>query len=104
MNPFHPWNPVTHHAPMFVLDTSLPLEWYTKRMMSRYANDVFLKTAQSTVVVPTLWSNQLTEFLLLQLRGARLTIRQVEACITGVLHFAIVIDNEGPARAWSDYL
>src|SRR4051812_7406083 len=88
----------------FVLDGSVTMAWYFKDEMNDYANAVRDGMDQSLAVVPSLWSLEVANTIVMGERRKRSTPAQAATWLSFLGVLPIIVDSETTARAWGDTL
>ena len=92
------------HQAAFVLDCSVALAWYFQDEANAYARSVRQALAKTTAVVPALWPLEVANILVLGERRGRSTTADAAKWLGYLQWLPIRVDEETPARAWSDIL
>src|SRR4051794_28372588 len=88
----------------FVLDGSVTLVWGFEDESDAYAEAVLNSMPTLRADVPSLWSLEVANVLLVGERRGRLTTADATKFLSLLGTFPIVVDGETTARAWSDTL
>src|SRR3954453_9778770 len=88
----------------FVLDGSVTMAWYFKDEMNDYANAVRAGMDQSQAVVPSLWSLEVANTVVMGEGRNRSPPPQAATWLGFLSVLPIVVDGETTARAWGDTL
>ncbi len=88
----------------FVLDCSVTMAWYFKDEANVYANTVRKSLTGASALVPTSWPLEVANILALGERRQRSTAAEASKWLRYLQMLPIHIDEETPARAWSDIL
>src|SRR5207244_11718672 len=88
----------------FILDCSVTMAWYSKDEANAYANAVRSALSKARAIVPALWPLEVANILVLGERRQRSTEAEASKWLTYLQMLPIQIDEETPARAWSDTL
>jgi predicted nucleic acid-binding protein len=88
----------------FVLDCSVTMAWYFKDEADVYANTVRRALSRASAVVPALWPLEVANILVLGERRQRSTAAEASKWLRYLQVLPIHVDDETPARAWSDIL
>src|SRR3954454_21487701 len=88
----------------FVLDGSVTMAWYFKDESSQYADSVLAGLAAARAVVPSLWSLEVANTVLMGERRKRSTQSQAATWLGFLGALPIETDDETSARAWGDAL
>ena len=91
-------------ADLFVIDNSVVMSWCFKDETNRYADAVLDKLSESEAIVPSVWSSEVVNVLLVAERRKRL--KQVDSIrfITLLSQLPIVVEHEAPAQMMKDLL
>jgi predicted nucleic acid-binding protein len=89
---------------VFVLDCSITLAWFFEDEADAYAEAVEDSLASASAVVPSLWSLEVANGLLVGERRRRTTEAKVTQFLTLLRSLPITVDDETAARAWQDTL
>lgn len=89
---------------MFVLDGSVTMAWFFRDETDAYAEAVEDSLAHAEAVVPTLWSLEVANTLVVGERRKRSTESQAATWLSYLRALPIVIDDETALRAWDDTL
>jgi len=103
MMPLPHWNPVAYSPPTFVIDQTIPTEWWFGPPLG-FAVDVISRMTSTPVTVPGCWSLQLTDILLQFARNGRITLADVPRYLSYVSGFQVVVDIQTPFLAWNELL
>jgi predicted nucleic acid-binding protein len=87
----------------FIADSSVGVAW-TIASQARDDTDLLLEqvTAGASLVVPVLWPLEIANALLVLLRRKRILAKEHQQALAALANLALVVDDEGPRRAWSD--
>jgi predicted nucleic acid-binding protein len=88
----------------FILDCSVMMAWYFKDEANAYANTVRRALSAARAVVPALWPLEVANILVLGERRGRSTEADATKWLNYLQMLPIHVDDETPARAWSDIL
>jgi predicted nucleic acid-binding protein len=88
----------------FILDTSITLAWFFEDEADAYAEAVEDSLASAVAFVPSLWHLEVANALVVGARRKRTTEAKVTHFLTLLSRLPITVDDETPARAWSDTL
>jgi predicted nucleic acid-binding protein len=88
----------------FVLDGSVTMAWYFKDEMNDYANAVRDGMAKSQALVPSLWSPEVANTVVMGERRKRSTPAQAATWLSLLGVLPIAVDGETTARAWGETL
>lgn len=88
----------------FVLDCSVTMAWYFQDEANVYANTVRRALIRASAVVPALWPLEVANILVLGERRQRSTAAEASKWLRYLQVLPIHVDDETPARAWSDIL
>jgi predicted nucleic acid-binding protein len=88
----------------FVLDCSIAMAWLFNDEATPKTADLLNRLATETALVPAWWFVEITNVLALAERKGRITPAQSEAFIADVGKLEIELDDEAPARAFTDLL
>jgi predicted nucleic acid-binding protein len=88
----------------FVLDCSLTMAWYFKDGADAYAKSVRKSLIKLNAIVPGLWPLEVANILVLGERRQRSTEAEASKWLSYLQMLPIRVDDETPARAWSDIL
>src|SRR5438270_6411597 len=88
----------------FVLDCSVTMAWYFKDEANAYANSVRRSLNGGRALVPALWPLEVANILVLGERRRRSTVADTSKWLGYLQLLPIRIDDETPARAWSEIL
>ncbi len=89
---------------VFVLDCSITLAWFFEDEADGYAEAVEDSLASASAVVPSLWSLEVANGLLVGERRRRTTEAKVTQFLALLRSLPITADDETAARAWSETL
>ncbi len=88
----------------FVLDGSVTLAWFFEDEADAYAESIEDSLAIAQAVVPTLWSLEVANGLLVGERRKRTTEAKATQFLTLLSSLPIAVDPETAVRAWKDTL
>ncbi len=88
----------------FVLDCSVTMAWYFKDEANAYVTSVRKGLGRDNAVVPALWPIEVANILVLGERRQRSTAAEASKWLRFLQQLPIRVDDETPARAWSDIL
>ena len=91
-------------AQEFVLDCSVTMAWYFKDESSSYSRAVRKALSDLRAVVPGLWPLEVANILGLAERRKRSGEAETSKWLSLLHLLPIRVDDETPARAWSDIL
>jgi predicted nucleic acid-binding protein len=91
-------------AEAFVLDCSVTMAWYFKDEAHAYANAIRTALGGVAAVVPALWPLEVANILVMGERRKRSTEAEARVWLEYVRRLPIRVEDETPARAWSDIL
>ena len=91
-------------ADCFVIDNSVVMSWCFNDETNRYADAVLDKLSESEAIVPSVWSLEVVNVLLVAERRKRL--KQVDSVrfITLLSQLPIAVEHEAPAQMMKDLL
>ena len=91
-------------ADLFVIDNSIVMSWCFNDETNRYADAVLDKLSESEAIVPSVWSLEVVNVLLVAERRKRL--KQVDSVrfITLLSQLPIAVEHEAPAQMMKDLL
>ena len=104
MTTMQPWFPSAAGPPDFVLDVSAAFSWPLAGNYSPYASGLMMRMMSSIAAVPGTWASELAQMLRDAERAGRGTTSKSDLFLQGIHRFAIHVDAEVSARAWSDIL
>jgi predicted nucleic acid-binding protein len=88
----------------FVLDCSVTMAWYFKDEPNSYASAVRRALGAGRAKVPALWPIEVANILVLGERRGRSTQAEASKWFRYLQMLPIDVDDETPARAWSDVM
>jgi predicted nucleic acid-binding protein len=88
----------------FVLDGSVTLAWYFRDEADAYADAIAARFPAVGAVVPTVWTLEVANAVLMGERRKRSTAAQAARWLGYLGSLPITVDEESAARAWSDVL
>jgi predicted nucleic acid-binding protein len=91
-------------ADQFVLDGSVALAWYFADEADAYADSIVARFPNAEAFVPTIWSLEIANALLIGERRKRSTVAQATAWVGFLSSLPITVDHETSTRAWTDII
>ena len=88
----------------FVVDNSVVVSWFFKDEMNAYTDAIREGLDATQAVVPSIWPLEFSNVLLTAERRKRLTEAEVSHILIVVQSLPISIEQEPPARVWSEIL
>jgi predicted nucleic acid-binding protein len=86
----------------FVLDNSIIMVWGFEDEGNKYAEELLELMPTATAYVPSLWPLEVANALLVGERYGRISPASSKKFLAILSNFAIVVDDETVAQAWSD--
>lgn len=83
----------------FVLDCSITMTWCFEDESNTYTEKILENLKESTAIVPSLWSLEVSNILLITKRNKRITEIQAASFIDALTALPIVIDQSTSFRA-----
>jgi predicted nucleic acid-binding protein len=87
-----------------VLDASVTLAWAFEDQTTRYSEGVLERLAAGEAVVPAVWPLEVANALVSAERRGKLTRAKTTGFLLAFQGLAIVIDADGPSRAFTEVL
>jgi predicted nucleic acid-binding protein len=88
----------------FVLDCSITMAWCFEDENTDYTNNILENLENTTAVVPTIWSLEVANVLLLAKKNKRISEIQSASFIDALLTLPIVVDTSTSSRAMHSIL
>jgi predicted nucleic acid-binding protein len=104
MTPLPRWSPLAQSPPAFVIDTSIPWDWWFSRFPVGYAHDVIRRMTPTVVAVPNFWSLEITDRLFQRAQTAGFPQADIPKYLRYISAFEVLVDPETSFHAWSDIL
>lgn len=86
----------------FVLDNSITMVWGFEDEGNKYAEELLELMPVATAYVPSLWTLEVANALLVGERCGRISPASSKKFLAILSNFAIVVDDETVTQAWSD--
>lgn len=90
---------VKKNAYSFVLDCSVTMAWCFEDEGNHFTDNLLTQMAHSNVIVPTIWSLEVANVLLLAQRKKRISSIQAASFIDALSVFSITVDGSTTSRA-----
>lgn len=87
-----------------VLDASVALAWAFEDQTTRYSEGVLERLAAGEALVPAVWPLEVANALVSAERRGKLARAKTTGFLVALQGLAIVIDADGPSRAFTDVL
>jgi predicted nucleic acid-binding protein len=85
-------------SPVFILDAGVTVVWELTRRANKYSDEVQWRLRTDSVLVPTIWTLDLTDRLLAAERIGETDQRRVDLFLSRLSSFQIFIEDEAPFR------
>lgn len=85
----------------FVLDCSVVFAWFFADEANSYADAVAESLLQTTAIVPSLWTLEVANTLIVGERRRRSTQAQADTFLSRLTRLPIMVDDETAQQAWS---